>query len=176
MTRVYLIMMVAALTAGCSSARIHGDKTVVAQGGSRPGWVADTAKQSQKALADFAGHDTDPLTHYYVVSQATVANEQLLPGCYEYARANSANDFARGIAEQVKSTTASASDESSASHYSEIVASTKAKVVGSQVFAKHWESIKEGDQEPKTREPPPAGDGIDCKRQRDIAEKRLAVG
>jgi hypothetical protein len=140
---IVMLALVSVFAYGCSSANIHGDKKVVAEGGSRPGWVADVNKQSQKELAKYLDHETNPPQYYYAVSQATVDNEQLLPNCYEFARTNSANDFARGIMEEVKSTTASTMDASSSSHYSEIVAATKAKVVGSQVMAKHWETVQD---------------------------------
>jgi hypothetical protein len=145
MKRIVMISLGLLVAVGCSSAKIHGDKKVVASGGARPAWVADVQKQGQKELAKFLDQESNPPQYYYVVSQATVDNEQLLPNCYDFARTGSANDFARGIVEEVKSTTASSMDTGTSSHYAEIVAATRAKVVGAQILGKHWETIEDKD-------------------------------
>ncbi len=141
---IFLTMFAAVLTAaGCASNKIHGEKEVVASGGSRPDWVDNTKYQSQMALVNSFGDNTDQPKYYYVVSQALVDNEELLPSCYDFARTAAGSELARSVDEQVKRSTATSSDGSSSTGYSEVLSHSNAAVVGAETKARHWEMTRD---------------------------------
>ena len=144
-TGLILLTVFAAVLAssGCASNKIHGDKEVVATGGTRPDWVDNTKYQDQNALVKSFNDNTDQPKYYYVVSQALVDNEELLPSCYDFARTAAGGELARSIDEQVKRSTATASDGSSSTGYSEILSHSNSAVVGAETKARHWEMTRD---------------------------------
>jgi hypothetical protein len=146
-TRIFLLTLAAAslFVSGCASNKIHGDKDVIASGGSRPDWVDNTKYQNQTALVKAFNDNTDQPKYYYVVSQGLVDNEELLPSCYDFARTAAGSELARSIDEQVKRSTATSTDGSSTTGYSEVLSHSNAAVVGAETKARHWEMTRDKD-------------------------------
>jgi hypothetical protein len=139
--------IVLGILGGCSSPTIHGDKKVTAaSSSSMPDWVKDSERQSQKRLAKAFDDDYENPKSYYLVSQAHVDNESLVPSCYNFARSNAANELASSVTQDVNGTVSSASDTSSDSHYAVSTVQTKTALVGSQIIARYWDKTESKDR------------------------------
>jgi len=135
----------------CSSPGMNSDKEVIAQGGDRPDWVNDTTNQDQPKLTKLFRDDTEKPKYYYVISQATADNEELISSCYDFARSNAGSELARSVDEQIKASSASATDGSSTSHYSEIITHTNTALVGAEILGRHWEKTRDADSNEKVQ-------------------------
>jgi hypothetical protein len=136
----------AALVSGCATSKIHGDdKDVVAYSGKRPDWVNDSNSQSQEKMRDLFNDKQDTPKYYYVVSQAFVDNEDLVPNCYEFADANSATALGYSLSKEVSAAKSQSGDQSSTSAYAESIVKTKGTLVGSEMLSRYWEKTRDKD-------------------------------
>ena len=131
---------------GCAGPGIHGEKKVTASSSSSiPAWVKDSRNSDQKEMIKKFEDDGDHPHFFYLVSQAHVDNEHLVSSCYNFARANAANELASSIDQNVKSAVSSTSDRSSDSQYSVSTVQTKTALSGAQIMARYWEKIQDKD-------------------------------
>src|SRR5690349_15127629 len=95
---------------GCASPGINGEKKILAASSSSvPSWVKDSRNHDQKELIKNFDDKLDSPMFYYLVSQAHVDNENLVPSCYNFARANAANELASSVNQEVNATVSSQS-------------------------------------------------------------------
>ncbi len=129
---------------GCSGPGIHGEKTVLeASSSSVPSWVKDSSKHDQKELIHHFEDQSNQPNFYYLVSQAHVDHDSLIPSCYNFARANAANELASAVSQEVKGAVSSASDSSSDSQYAVSTVQTKSALSGAQIQARYWEQTQD---------------------------------
>lgn len=134
------------MAVGCAGPSMHGEKKVTAaSSGSAPNWVKDSRNNDQKQLAKDFDDNSDNPKFYYLVSQAHVDNESLVPSCYNFARANATNELASSISQEVNGAVSSASDSSSDSQYAVSTVQTKTALVGSQIMARYWDKTEDKD-------------------------------
>ena len=136
-----------AVLAGCASPGIYGDKkTTAASSSSLPSWVRDSGSHDQKEMIKNFDDKVENPNFYYLVSQAHVDNEHLVSSCYNFARANAANELAASIDQQVNGAVSSTSDTSSDSQYSVTTVQTKTALSGAQVMARYWDKTEDKDR------------------------------
>jgi len=135
------------LAVGCAGPGLHDDKkTVAASSTSVPNWVKDSGIHNQKEMIKTFDDKSDSPNFYYLVSQAHVDNENLVPSCYNFARANAANELGSSVSQEVKGAVSSTSDSSSDSHYAVSTVQTKTALSGAQIMARYWEKTEEKDR------------------------------
>lgn len=131
---------------GCSGPGFRGDKTVTeASSSSVPNWVKDSSMHDQKEMIKRFDDQSDHPNFYYLVSQAHVDNDNLIPSCYNFARANAANELASSVSQNVSGAVSSASDSSSDSQSAVTTVQTKSALSGAQIQARYWEKTEDKD-------------------------------
>lgn len=144
--RYGLAIVACSLMVGCAGPGIHGEKKVTAaSSSSAPSWVKDSGNTDQKQMIKNFDDSSDNPKYYYLVSQAHVDNDNLIPSCYNFARANSTNELASAVSQEVNGSVSSSSDSSSDSQYAVSTVQTKTALVGSQIMARYWEKTEDKD-------------------------------
>jgi|GEM_PF-4431598 len=135
----------------CSStptAAERKDEKVLSAGtlsNTRPWWTYE-GDLDRKKLAEAMGDDGKDPKNMFVISTATVSNEDLVPNCYQIARTRTSSDLAMSISNIVKASSALASS-ADANEFQGIIASeTQQVVVGAQIAEKTWAKIEANGQ------------------------------
>lgn len=145
-TRYGIALSICTLMVGCAGPGIHGEKKVTeASSSSVPSWVKDSSNHDQKEMVKHFDDNRDNPNFYYLVSQAHVDNDNLIPSCYNFARANAANELASSVSQEVSGAVSSASDSSSDSQYAVSTVQTKSALSGAQIQARYWEQTEDKD-------------------------------
>lgn len=174
----FVVAVSALFTGGCATSKIYGDdKEIIAYSGKRPDWVNDSNNQSQSKMRDIFNDKQDEPKYYYLVSQAFVDNEDLVPNCYDFADANSGTALSYSLNKEVTGATSTSGDGSSTASYAESIVKTKGTLVGSETLARHWEKTR--DKEKNERVTCWIATGIPMKnfnKAKSLLERKLEEG
>jgi hypothetical protein len=134
-----LCAAIGAIAVGCAGPGIHGDKkTTAASSSSAPDWVKDSSYNNQREMVKIFKDDSDSPKFYYIISQAHVDNENLVSSCFNFARANAANELGSSVTQNVSGAVSSTSDSSSDSQYAVSTVQTKTALAGAQILDRYW--------------------------------------
>lgn len=111
----------------------------------RPYWTYEGDLDMKKVHADIGDNPAEP-KHMVVITKATVAKEELIPNCYNMARARAGDETASTVSELVKSSSSMASS-SDATEFQKVISSQSNQfIIGAEVANKTWVKIlDEGD-------------------------------
>jgi hypothetical protein len=100
----------------------------------------------RKKLAETMGDNGSDPANIYIISSATVANEDLVPNCYQIARTRTSSDLAMNISNIVKTSNALASSADANEFQGLIASETQQVVVGGAIAEKTWATIESNGQ------------------------------
>lgn len=147
------LLLISALTifASCSSAQkqYDGNKIISSSSGSseRAFWTMDGGFEIEKLRSHFNDDKKKPAFAYFI-SQASVSKADLIPNCYNMARARAASEASSSISDNVKEASAMAITDSNTEFNKMIETQSKNMLVGASIVDKTWFKVDSEDSNP----------------------------
>lgn len=146
-----LLLATTLALSACSSAQktFDGNKIISSGTGDneRPFWTLDGGFEIEK-LRSHLNDDKKKPNYAYFISQASVANTDLIPNCYNMARTRAAAEASTSISETVKESSAMAITDSNTEFNKMIETQSKNMLVGATIADKTWFKIQTDSSNP----------------------------
>lgn len=113
----------------------------------RPFWTMDGGYSIEDLRSHYNDSKSKP-EHSYIVSQASVANSDLVPNCYNIARLRATAEVSERISETLKQAGAASLTDSSFEFSKMIESESKNMIVGAEVIDKTWFKVEGEEQNP----------------------------